>query len=189
MKPVFQALIFDCDGTLADTMPLHHQTWQAAMNPLGIDFPEALFYAWAGVPTRDIIHRLADQQGVSVDVEAAAHEKERLYMEALPTIRPIEPVVAIVREHLGMLPMAVASGSLRTTVLQTLRYLNLQDVFDAVVTTEDVKRQKPAPDIFLEAARQLGVSPAACCAYEDGDLGLEAIRAAGMTAVDIRTLC
>ncbi|MDD2238126.1 MAG: HAD family phosphatase [Kiritimatiellae bacterium] len=188
MKPPFQALIFDCDGTLADTMPLHYQTWCKALNPLGILFPEELFYAWAGIPTRDIIHRLSEEQGIAVDVETAAHEKERHYLEELPSVRPIEPVVAIVREHAGILPMAVASGSLRPTVMKTLRVLGLSDSFAAIVTAEDVRRQKPAPDIFLEAARRLGIPPDSCCGYEDGDLGLEAIRAAGMAAVDIRLL-
>jgi len=188
MKTPFQALIFDCDGTIADTMPLHYQTWCKALNPVGINFPEAVFYAWAGIPTRDIIHRLAEEQGKAVDIEAAAHEKERLYLEELPTILPIEPVVAMVREHAGILPMAVASGSLRPTVMKTLRVLGLVDFFAAIVTAEDVRRQKPAPDIFLEAARLLGIPPSACCGYEDGELGLEAIRAAGMTAVDIRPL-
>ncbi len=188
MKTSFQALIFDCDGTLADTMPLHYQTWCETLNPLGLSFPEPLFYAWAGVPTRDIIRRLAEEQSVAVDVEAAACEKDRLYLEELHTIKPIEPVVAIVREHCGILPMAVASGSLRKTVLLTLQCLDLQDAFKAIVAAEDVCRQKPAPDIFLEAARRLNVPPGACCAYEDGEFGLEAIRAAGMTAVDIRRL-
>lgn len=188
MTNTYQALIFDCDGTLADTMPAHYLTWKAALEPHDIHFPEDLFYSLGGMPTHEIITLLGAQAGRSLDVEAIAMEKERFYYSELAHILPIEPVVAIAREHLGKIPMAVASGSLRRVVDQTLKTLNISDWFDAVVTADDVENHKPAPDIFLEAAKRLNVDPTACQAFEDGDLGLEAIRAAGMTAVDIRTL-
>jgi beta-phosphoglucomutase family hydrolase len=183
-----QALIFDCDGTLADTMPLHWQAWQEIVGRYGLDFSEERFYALGGVPSRDILKMLSDEQRRPLDPLVASKEKEAAYMPHLPEIRAIEPVAKIVRENAGKLPMAVASGGIQVHINEVLEHLGLRQYFQAVVTSEDVKRQKPAPDIFLEAARRLGVAPQFCRAYEDTDLGLQAIRAAGMEAVDVRPL-
>jgi beta-phosphoglucomutase-like phosphatase (HAD superfamily) len=103
-------------------------------------------------------------------------------------VEPIHAVVEIARAHHGKLPMAVASGGTQRIICQVLEHLNIRDLFAAVVTSEMVKNQKPAPDIFLEAARRIGVEPKFCRAYEDTDLGVQAIRAAGMEAVDVREL-
>jgi beta-phosphoglucomutase-like phosphatase (HAD superfamily) len=148
-----KGIIFDCDGTLADTMPLHWRAWQTIAHRYRLHFPEDRFYALGGVPTRDILAMLSREQGVLIDPFLVAREKEAEY---LPLIDQIEPVIV--------------------------------KLFDAIVTSEDVTRQKPAPDIFLEAARRIGVPPRFCRAYEDTELGLQAIRAAGMTAVDVRKL-
>jgi HAD superfamily hydrolase (TIGR01509 family) len=123
-----------------------------------------------------------------LDPLAASKEKEAAYVRFLREIKPIEPVARIVREHCGKLPMAVASGGLQDNINEVLELIGLRRCFKAVVTSEQVARQKPAPDIFLEAARRLGVPPENCRAYEDTDLGLQAIRAAGMEAVDVRRL-
>lgn len=181
-----KGLIFDCDGTLADTMPLHWEAWSEIARRHGFQFPEARFYALAGVPSRHILQTLSTEQGVSLDPLAVAHEKEETYLEKLSHVGPIHAVCEIARDHREQLPMAVASGGTRKVILQVLDHLKIRDWFQAVVTSEDVAHQKPAPDIFLEAARQIGVSPGACRAYEDSDLGMEAIRAAGMEAVDVR---
>jgi HAD superfamily hydrolase (TIGR01509 family) len=183
-----RALIFDCDGTLADTMPLHWRVWQGLLRKHGMHMTEERFYAFGGVPSRDIIRILADEQGLHLDALAIAKEKEEGYLDLLAHVAPIEIVVRIAREHAGKLPMAVASGGSRRVIETVLNHLAIRDLFAAVVTNEDVKRQKPAPDIFLEAARRLGVPPGSCRAYEDTDLGLEAIRAAGMEDVDVRAL-
>ncbi len=182
-----RALIFDCDGTLADTMPQHWKAWQEVTARHGIHFPEDRFYSLGGVPTRDIVRMIATEQGRSdIDPLAFAKEKEEAYFRYFEHIGPVEEVVAIAREHRGKLPMAVASGGSRTAITKVLTHLHIVDWFGAIVTNEDVVNQKPAPDIFLEAARRLGVSPQFCRAYEDTDLGMDAIRAAGMDAVDIR---
>jgi beta-phosphoglucomutase family hydrolase len=183
-----QALIFDCDGTLADTMPLHWQAWQEVVRRYGLDFSEERFYELGGVPSRDILRMLSAEQQRPLDPLAASREKEAAYMLFLAQVRPVEPVAKIVRENAGKLPMAVASGGSQPHINEVLEHLGLLQYFKAVVTSENVKRQKPAPDIFLEAARQLGVPPQYCRAYEDTDLGLQAIRAAGMEAVDVRPL-
>lgn len=186
MKP--KALIFDCDGTLADTMPLHWRAWQVVTERYKLHFPEDRFYALGGVPSRDILKMLGEEQGRELDPIAASKEKEAAYIPFLSEVREIEPVVNIARENYGKIPMAVASGGIYPHINEVLTHLGIRHLFQAVVTSEQVTRQKPAPDIFLEAARQLGVAPEFCRAYEDTDLGLQAIRAAGMEAVDVRPL-
>jgi len=183
-----KGIIFDCDGTLADTMPLHWRAWQAVANRHRLHFPEDRFYELGGVPTRDILKMLSQEQGVPIDHIAVAHEKENEYLPLLHQVEPVNAVVAVAREHHGKIPMAVASGGTRKIITQVLEHLSIVKLFEAIVTSEDVTRQKPAPDIFLEAARRIGVPPHLCRAYEDTELGLTAIRAAGMEAVDVREL-
>jgi beta-phosphoglucomutase family hydrolase len=183
-----KGIIFDCDGTLADTMPLHWKAWRHVTQRHGLDFPEERFYALGGVPSRDIIKMLCEEQGKALDCQMVAHEKENAYLPFLPEVRPIEVVVAVAHANHGRVPMAVASGGQKHIIEKVLQHLKIRHYFDAVVTSEDVVNQKPAPDIFLEAARRIGVQPQLCRAYEDTDLGLQAIRAAGMEAIDVREL-
>jgi len=183
-----QGLIFDCDGTLADSMPLHWRAWQTVLRRHRLHLDQKRFYAMGGIPSRDILKTLAAEQGVSIDHLAAAREKEEAYLPLVSRIKPIPAVVAIAQAHLGQVPMAVASGGSRRVIEIVLEHLQIRHLFQTVVTNEDVARQKPAPDIFLEAARRLGVLPRHCHAYEDTDLGMEAIRAAGMHAIDVRLL-
>ena len=183
-----KGLIFDCDGTLADTMPLHWRAWQMVTKRHGLVFPEDRFYSLGGVPSRDILKLLAVEQDRALDHIAVAHEKEEAYLPLMSQVEPIHAVVQIAREYHGKLPMAVASGGTRRIIGQVLEHLGIRNLFDAVVTSEMVRNQKPAPDIFLEAAKRIGVEPQFCRAYEDTDLGLQAIRAAGMDAVDVRKM-
>ena len=185
---MIKALIFDCDGTLADTMPLHWRAWQAIASRHQFHFPEARFYALGGVPSREIVKMLSAEQGLVLDHLAIAREKEAEYQPLIAQVEPINAVVGVVRENHGKLPMAVASGGTQRTIEQVLERLGIRHLFKALVTSEDVVHQKPAPDIFLEAARRLSVPPQFCRAYEDTDLGMQAIRAAGMEAVDVRKM-
>ena len=182
------ALIFDCDGTLADTMPLHWAAWQTVQRRHNFHFPEDRFYSMGGVPSRDILSLLKSEQRLDLNPVAVAFEKEETYLATLSQVGPIHEVVEIARAHRGLLPMAVASGGTRRIIEMVLLHLGIRDLFAAVVTSEDVTNQKPAPDIYLEAARRLGTDPARCRAYEDTDLGMQAIRSAGMQAIDVRTL-
>jgi len=185
---MFDGIVFDCDGTLADTMPLHWQAWQVITLRHQLHFPEDRFYQLGGVPSRDILKVLRQEQNVPIDPLAVAQEKEHEYLKLLDQVNPIHEVVEVARQHAGRLPMAVASGGTRRVIERVLLHLRIRDLFAAVVTSEDVANQKPAPDIFLEAARRLGVPPQRCCGYEDTELGLQAIRSAGMHAVDVRPL-
>jgi beta-phosphoglucomutase family hydrolase len=183
-----RGIIFDCDGTLADTMPLHWKAWQTVAARYRLKFSEERFYALGGVPSRDILDLLGQEQGIAIDALAVAKEKENEYLNFLAHVGPVEVVVDVARQHAGKMPMAVASGGNKPVIEKVLRHLGIRSLFQAVVTSEDVRRQKPAPDIFLEAARRIGVEPISCRAYEDTDLGLQAILAAGMEAVDVRAL-
>lgn len=183
-----QGLIFDCDGTLADTMPLHWRAWQAITSRHGLHFPEDRFYALGGVPSRDILKMLAIEQNISIDHITVAREKEAEYLPLIHQVEPVNSVVAIVKANHGIRPMAVATGGTASVIAQVLEHLGIAQYFNTIVTSEDVTNQKPAPDIFLEAARRLGVSPSQCRAYEDTELGLKAIKAAGMEAVDVRNM-
>ncbi len=185
--PGTAGLIFDCDGTLADTMPAHYKAWVAMLGRFNIPFPEPRFYAMGGIPTASIIRILAGEVGVVVtDVDAMVLEKEQLFLAHLEAVTPIEPVIAVASAYRGKLPLAVASGGYRDTITRTLDRLAIRDWFDAMVVAEDTPRHKPEPDVFLEAAKRLGVEATKCVVFEDTDIGLEAARRAGMPGIDVR---
>jgi beta-phosphoglucomutase-like phosphatase (HAD superfamily) len=185
---VNRALIFDCDGTLADTMPAHYQAWLEILRPHGLHFPEDRFYAMGGMPTSAIAEILFAGAGKPLDVPALVKQKELAFVRKMPAVKPIAAVVAVARAHRGLVPMAVASGGQRHMVESILRQIGVLDWFRVVVSAEDTTRHKPEPDVLLEAARRLGVVPAGCTVYEDTDLGLEAARRAGMSWVDVRRM-
>lgn len=183
------ALIFDCDGTLADTMPAHFLAWNETLAAHGIEFTEERFYGLAGVPTPQIVRIVAAEQGVAVDdatVAAIAVAKEDRFIASGDGIVPIAPVITIAEKYRGELPIAVASGGEHRVVRHTLTAIGALQWFDAIVAAEDTERHKPEPDVFLEAANRLGVSPAGCVVFEDSDLGIEAAHRAGMATVDVR---
>jgi HAD superfamily hydrolase (TIGR01509 family) len=186
VAPHVKGLIFDLDGTLADTMPTHYRSWQMVAAEQGIVFPESLFYAWSGVPTRTIAMRLNEQFGYSLDPLATEQAKERYYLQLAGQVQPIAPVVEVLKAYHGKMPVACGTGNLREIALLTLEAIGLQNYFQILVTFEDVQRPKPAPDTFLRCAGLMGVDPALCQVFEDGEPGLEAARMAGMVDTDIR---
>ena len=182
-----RGLIFDCDGTLVDSMPLHYHAWVTVLRRYDLDFTEARFYQWAGVPVDEIVRRLAADKGLTVDAKAIAAERDT-YFHSLPAsaLRPVAAVVDIARRFHRQLPMAVATGSTKASAEASLRAIGILEWFDVVISSQDVGRPKPAPDVFLMAAERITVAPGDCVAFEDGDAGLQAARAAGMHVVDIR---
>jgi HAD superfamily hydrolase (TIGR01509 family) len=188
LPPPTGAAIFDLDGTLADTMPIHYRAWQEVAAAHAFSFPEPRFYSLGGVPTLKIAGLLIAEQGLGLDPVAITREKEEAVLRRFDEIQPIPAVVAIARRYRGTGRLAIASGGGRAMVERTLRQIGLLDWFPVVVAAEDTTRHKPEPDVFLEAARRLGVTPADCTVYEDTDLGLEAARRAGMRSVDVRPL-
>ena len=186
--PPTSAAIFDLDGTLADTMPVHYRVWTEVALRYGLSFPEERFYSLGGVPTAKIAAILAAEQNLTIDPVALALEKEQTVLLRVDEVRPIVPVVEIARAAMAVGPVAIASGGSRAMVERTLRQIGVDSWFPVVVTAEDTARHKPEPDVFLEAARRMGVAPEICTVYEDTDLGLEAARRAGMRPVDVRPL-
>jgi len=184
----FAAYIFDCDGTLADTMPTHYKAWLAALGEYSCDFPEAMFYEMGGMPTARIVEVLNERHGCKLPVEETVAHKESLFLEMSHEIAAIEPVVALARKYHGHKPLAVASGGHRRIVMNTLRALGISDLFQAIICSEDYQRGKPSPDPFLEAALRLDVRPELCLVFEDTATGIAAATAAGMQSVLVPAL-
>ncbi|HEX3444134.1 MAG TPA: HAD family phosphatase [Chthoniobacterales bacterium] len=176
----YQGYIFDCDGTLAHSMPIHYLAWKKAVTEAGGQIPEDLFYSLGGVPSRQIVSLLNEKFGYQMDPEALATLKEEYYVDLLTEVTPIEEVARFAREVALFAKVAVASGGILPVVLKTLDSIGFTGFFSVIVTSEQVPRGKPYPDMFLEAARRLGVSPEACVVVEDSPAGFEAAQAAGM---------
>jgi HAD superfamily hydrolase (TIGR01509 family) len=181
----FEAYLFDCDGTIADSMPLHYIAWKQALGEQGCDFPETQFYSMGGMPVRDVIRALNAQHGLQMPVEAVALRKEDLYYEFLPQLTAVPEVLEVIEASHGTIPFAVVSGSTRESVTASLRSLHLLDKFQALVCAGDYARSKPDPEAFLLAAQRLGVAPERCLVFEDADIGIEAATAAGMAFVRV----
>lgn len=176
----FDVYLFDCDGTIADSMPVHLRAWQAELAEHGCDFTEEEHNALAGTPTRRIVEILNERRGLAMDPAAVCERKEARYYELLPTVQPIPEVVDIIRRDTGRKRMAVVSGSPRESVEKTLTLLGLLDRFEVIVAAGETPRGKPHPDPFLKAAELLGVPAATCIVFEDSQLGIRAAEDAGM---------
>lgn len=183
----FDGYIFDCDGTLADNMPLHYRAWSRAMEDFGGRYPEELFYEWGGRPTSHIVELLNERFGLSMDVDAVVRRKEHYYFELIPEVKPVADVVEFARAARGKASLSVASGGHRELVVPTLRAMGILEWFDAVVCAEDYEHGKPHPDPFLLAAKLMGVPPSGCVVFEDSPTGIEAAKAAGMAWVFVES--
>jgi beta-phosphoglucomutase family hydrolase len=181
-----RGIIFDCDGTLADTMPAHYEAWMAAMDRYKLEMSEDRFYALGGWPTMRVAELLIAESGQPIDAQALSHEKELLFGRMLHLVQPIEPVVEVVRSYRGKLPLAVATGAVRSICQRILHQIGIPNLFDTIVSADDVERHKPDPAVFLEAARRLGVEPRNCLVFEDTNPCVEAARRACMEWVDVR---
>jgi HAD superfamily hydrolase (TIGR01509 family) len=181
----FDAYLFDCDGTIADSMPLHYVAWKKALGEWNCEFAEELFYAWGGRPTAEIIATLNQMHGLSMPVESVANRKEELYFELLPELKVVPEVLEHIEAQHGRIPFAVVSGSARDSVTASLEMLKLLDRFDTLVCAGEYKKSKPDPEAFLLAASRLGVAPKHCLVFEDTEMGIQAATAAGMASVKV----
>lgn len=180
----FGAYLFDCDGTLADTMPLHYRAWRATLDPLGAEFPEDFFYGIGGTPTARIVEILNERNGIAMPIDSTARTKSVAFVALLAEARPIDEVMTLARRAIDAgEKVAVVTGGMRWVTDRILEVIGAGGIFATVVTSEDVVRGKPAPDCYLEAARRLAVSPADCLVFEDTRTGIEAATAAGMRSV------
>ncbi len=188
MTKEYKGYIFDCDGTLVDSMPAHYVSWRKTMARYGIDFTEKRFYELGGVASDKIVALLAKEAQLELDAVAISQEKEALFLTKVHLVEPITKVVQIAEEVRKQFPIAVATGSIQEIAEIELKKIGIYSWFQAIVTSEDVARGKPFPDVYLEAARRINVPAKDCCAFEDTDLGLEAAKSAGMEVIDVRTL-
>ena len=181
----FKAYLFDCDGTIADSMPLHYIAWKKALGEWNCKFDEKLFYSWGGMPIVEIVSTLNQRHGLSMPVAVVAHRKESLYFELLPQLKAVPEVLEHIEAEHGRIPFAVVSGSTRDSVTASLASLHLLDRFDTMVCAGDYQKSKPDPEAFLLAAAKLGVAPHDCLVFEDTDMGIQAATAAGMASVKV----
>lgn len=185
----FAGYIFDLDGTLVDTMPLHYRAWNRAMQLAGLkeELSEDLFYSLGGMPTLRVAAVFGEHYGITLNVEKVFHQKEALFLELRAEMKLIDAVVGVARKAHGKMPLSVASGGPRDIVRHTLELMKLADLFPVVVTPEDVTHGKPSPEMFLLAAKKMGVAPEQCLVFEDAEPGIQAAEAAGMKWVRVES--
>lgn len=183
----FDAVIFDCDGTLVDSMPAHFEAWCEALTIHGAGgiFKEDVFFAMGGRPTLDIVVELNDEYSLRLDPISVALAKREAFLKRLATVTLIDEVAAFAKSLRGKFPMAIATGGSRMVIEKTLKVVGVSDWFDEVVTAEDVAEGKPAPDIFLRAAKLIGVQPSRCLVLEDAPAGILSAQRAGMQVIAI----
>jgi len=181
----FKAYLFDCDGTIVDSMPLHYVAWKTVLAEYGCAFDEKLFYAWGGMPVTEIIAALNVRSGLAMPVEEVMHRKEAMYYEILPKLKAVPEVLEHIHMSHGKIPFAVVSGSTRDSVTRSLETLGILDRFETLVCAGDYGKSKPDPEPFLIAAQRLGVKPEDCLVFEDTEMGIQAATAAGMASVKV----
>ena len=181
-----KALIFDIDGTLVDTMEIHYKAWEKMFALQGFNYPREVFYELAGIPTYKIVPILNERYNLKLDPEKTMNEKEKYFMEYFGAVKEIKVVSDIARKYHGILPMSLGTGGRKDIAQMTMETVGLSKYFDIMVAAEDVIHHKPAPDTFLKCAELMGIEPCFCQVFEDGELGLQAARTAGMIATDVR---
>ncbi len=179
----FAAYLFDCDGTLADTMPLHYRAWRATLDPLGCPMSEDLFYSLGGMPTDGVVDFLNERNGMHLPAMEVARRKEVAFLALIPEVEPVPEVMDFMLSKSGRYPLGIGTGGFRSVVTAILDALGVREKFGAIVTSEDVVHGKPAPDTWLQGAALLGIAPESCLGFEDTELGRKSVVAAGMQCV------
>ncbi len=185
INPKAKGLIFDLDGTLADTMPIHFLAWRNAAARYGIDFTVELFAQLAGIPLYPTVEKLNRMFGMNIDPTEMGDIKEAEFEKNMHLTPEIKIVTKLVHQYHGKIPMAVGTGGARRLAVKTLEIIGLAEFFEVMVTSEDVSHFKPHPETFLKCAAMLGVKPEDCEVFEDGILGIQAAKTAGMMVVDV----
>lgn len=185
VDPRAKGLIFDIDGTISDTMSIHLLAYQETASEYGFEITSEIFYSMGGMPAYQTSMRLKDRFQIDFDPQEFADKKESYFLKNIHLAAPIMPVIKIIKEYAGKLPMACGTGGTRFYALKTLDLAGVLPYFEHVVTAEDVQNHKPHPDTFLKAAELIGISPEYCQVFEDSKLGIQAALTAGMIATDI----
>ncbi|MGK3945178.1 HAD family phosphatase [Streptomyces sp. RP5T] len=181
-------LLFDWDGTLVDSQTANYRAMAKALATEGIDLEQQWFDGRTGLSSAEMIASFVSERSLRLarPIPELVAERDRHFLSIAHTVRPHPCIRDVVDYAAGRIPMAIASGSTRSMIEATLPHQPFHDAFDLIITRDDVARGKPAPDIFLTAARRLRVAPRDCLVYEDSDEGIAAAEAAAMPAIDIR---
>jgi beta-phosphoglucomutase family hydrolase len=186
VHPEAKALIFDLDGTLSDSLPVHLATWNKIGDKYGFNFDPNILHEMTGRPTIEFALRVVEQYGVQEKPETLVKMKQESFWELAHLLKPVDELVSIVKAYYGKLPMAIGTGASRISAEVQLKKLGLTKYFDAIVSANDVTKHKPEPETFLECARLMNVEPKFCQVFEDGVLGIAAANTAGMMVTDVR---
>jgi len=186
VHPDARALIFDLDGTLSNSLPVHMATWNKVGEVYGFKFDPQIMVEMTGRATIEFAHRIVEQYNLSVDPEEIVKLKQQSFRDSAQLLEPVREIISVVKKYYGKLPMAVGTGASRKSTEVQLNELGIAKYFNVIVTANDVTRHKPNPDTFLKCAELMGVTPEKCQVFEDGDLGIEAAKKAGMMVTDVR---
>jgi len=186
VDPKAKALIFDLDGTLVDSMPLHFEAWKEVCLMKGLKFSEDEFYSLAGVPSDRIFEIINERHGTDFNPQADSKLKEETYLKKIDKLKPVQPVLDLAKAHHGKMPMSIGTGSPGQHSWEAVKVLGLDKYFEILISKNDVQKGKPDPETFLKCAKAMNMEPQFCQVFEDGDPGLQAAKTAGMIATDIR---
>lgn len=182
----YEAFLYDCDGTLADNMQAHKNSYVKAAGEFGFMLDPALIDELAGWPTVEVVGEMSRRYQVALDVTAFTQRKGQIFFEEyIEYTQPIPFVVDHLKQHAGKIKIGVVSGGRRHTVERTLNVLGIRHLVDTIVCAGETPKGKPFPDPFLKAALDLGVAPEKCMVFEDGDPGIQSANAAGMQSIRI----
>jgi beta-phosphoglucomutase family hydrolase len=186
VHPDARALIFDLDGTLSNSLPVHMSTWNKVGEVYGFKFDPQIMVKMTGRATIEFARHIVERYGLSADPVEIVKLKQQTFWDLAQLIQPVHEIISIVKEYHGKLPMAVGTGASRKSTEVQLNELQIAKYFDVIVSADDVTRHKPNPDTFLKCAERMGVEPSKCQVFEDGDLGIAAAKKAGMMVTDVR---
>ena len=183
----FKAIIFDCDGTLVNSAPLHFSSFEVVLKRQGVSLDRDWYMDRLGFSRHELISELSAENSFSLDIPGAVAESEAQFLLSTNELTEIPEVVEIAKRCYGKLPMAVASSGQKHSVKQSLRHLEIEHFFDHILTAEDVSVCKPDPEIYIAAMAKLQVEPSECLIFEDTNEGLMSAARAGGQTVDVRT--